>query len=136
MRLRILLSLLKWLLSFLFFGGLLAAAYLVHDVIKSKQAAEANRDKVDVPKRAANSVVKLGVELAESHGIKDEAAVAIAWHPQVPVYGRVVPNPRATAELRSPFAGTLRADPELPWPVPGQWIRAGQVVGRVDIRIG
>ena len=106
MRLRVLLSLLKWPLALFLLGGLLAATYLVHEVIKSKQATEADVDKVDVPKRAANNVVKLGAELAESHGIKDHAAVAIAWCPQVPVYGRVVPNPQATAELRSPSPTT------------------------------
>lgn len=136
MRLPVLLSLLKWPLALLVLGGLLAAAYLVHDAIKGARAAEAGGDKVDVPRRAANSVVKLGAELAESHGIKDAAAVDIAWYPQVPVYGRVVPNPQATAELRSPFAGTLRADPDAPWPMPGRWVRTGQVLGRVDIRVG
>src|SRR5262249_33780985 len=36
----------------------------------------------------------------------------------------------------SPFAGTLRADPDMPWPGPGRGVKAGQVLGRVDVRIG
>jgi hypothetical protein len=136
MRRRVLWSLLKWPATLLALGGLLAAAYLVHEAVQAERAAEAGGDKVDAPRRAANGVVKLGVELAESHGLKDEPAAALSWHPRVPVYGRVVPNPQATAEVRAPFAGTLRADPDAPWPAPGRWVRAGQVLGRVDIRVG
>jgi hypothetical protein len=51
------------------------------------------------------------------------------------VYGRVVPNPRATAEVRAAFAGTLRARPGA-WPALGAWATAGQVLGWVDIRVG
>src|SRR5262249_15623785 len=42
----------------------------------------------------------------------------------------------ATVEVRSAFAGTLRADPDNPWPVPGRRVRSGQVLGRVDVRVG
>jgi hypothetical protein len=133
---RILLRLLTWTAALLLLGGLLLGAYLIHDRVQRERAAEGSGDKVDVPKRVENGVIKLGARLAESHGIKDEPARQISWYPRVPVYGRVVPNPRATAEVRSPFAGTLRADSVSPWPAPGKIVQPGQVLGRVDIRVG
>jgi hypothetical protein len=51
------------------------------------------------------------------------------------VYGRVVPNPHATYEVRSPFPGTLRLG-EAAWPAPGQAVKAGQVIGQVSVRVG
>src|SRR5262245_12252165 len=135
MRVRSLLTLLKWPAVLLAAGGLLAAAYLLNDRIRQQQAAEAAAQ-VPPARRAANNIVKLGARLAESHGIKDEPAQAVTWYPRLTVYGRVVPNPQATAEIRSPFAGTLRADPDTPWPAPGRGVKAGQVLGRVDVRIG
>ena len=52
------------------------------------------------------------------------------------MYGRVVPNPRVTTEVRTPFAGTLRTAPSSAWPSPGRWVRAGQILGRVEVRAG
>jgi biotin carboxyl carrier protein len=136
MKLRSLGSLVKWTAALLVLGALLAAAQLVHEAVKGERAAEAGRDAVELPKRTVNSVIKLGAELAESHGIQEKPAVGISWYPGLVTYGRVVPNPQATTEIRSPFAGTLRPDPDVPWVVPGRWVRAGQVLGYVDIRIG
>jgi hypothetical protein len=130
------LFLLKWPIAVLLLAGLIAAGYLVNDRLQSQRTAGAAGDKAETPKRGANSIIKLGAELAESHGVKDEPAQAVVWYPQVTVYGRVVPNPQATVEIRSPFAGTLRADPDNAWPIQGRWLRAGQVVGRLDIRVG
>src|SRR5262249_56769310 len=115
---RFLLALLKWAAALLVLGGLLAGAYFVNGLVRRERAAEGG-EQVQVPKRAANGVVKLGAQLAESHGIKGEPAQTVSWSPRVPVYGRVVHNPQAAVEVRSPFAGTLRADPKVPWPVPG-----------------
>jgi hypothetical protein len=131
-----LLSFLKWPVALLGLAGLFALAYMVNDAMRRERLAEADGDKVDVPKRAANGVIKLGAELAESHSIKDEPARSTVWLPRVAVYGRVVPNPQATVEVRSPFAGTLREDPDASWPALGRRVKAGQVLGRVDIRVG
>jgi hypothetical protein len=128
------LSLLKWPVAFMALASLLAGAYTVNGWIKDQRAAES--DNTEPPKRASEGVIKLGTALAESHGIKDEPAQSIVWYPSVIVYGRVVPNPQATVEVRSPFAGTLRADADNPWPAQGRWVRSGQVLGRLNIRAG
>lgn len=132
--LRPVLSLFKWLLALGAVGGVLWAAYLVHDRSRSQRAEEA--DPAEAPKRAANKVIKLGAELAESHGLTDEPAAAIDWAKRVPAYGRVVPNPRATTELRAALAGTLRVAPDGSWPTLGTAVKAGQVLGYLDIRVG
>jgi HlyD family secretion protein len=128
-------SVVKWAVALALFGGLLGLAYAANAWARRQRAAEEG-EAVSLPRRAENGVVKLGAELAASHGIQDEPARAVLWYPPLVVYGRVVPNPQATAEVRSPFAGTLRADPNAPWPTPGRRVEAGQVVGRVDIRVG
>jgi hypothetical protein len=130
------LFLLKWPIALLVLAGILVAGYLINDRVQRQRAERAAGEKADTPKRSPNGIIKLGAELAESHGVKDEPAQSVVWYPRVTVYGRVVPNPQATVELRSPFAGTLRLDPDNAWPMQGRWLRAGQVVGRLDIRVG
>jgi multidrug efflux pump subunit AcrA (membrane-fusion protein) len=124
--------LLKWPVAAMVLGGLLYGAYEINDWVQRERAV-ATVD--EAPKRVANSI-KLGAKLAEARGVKDEPAQAVVWYQRVTVYGVVVPNPQATVEVRSAFAGTLRADPDHPWPVPGRLVRAGQSLGRVDIRAG
>ena len=112
---------LTWAVGLGLLAGLLAAAYYVHDWMLGRRAAEAAGDAVQAPKRAANNVVKLGATLAESHGIKDEPALSVQWQERVTAYGRVVPNARATAEVRAAFGGTLRATSDSPWPAARAW---------------
>jgi biotin carboxyl carrier protein len=119
----------KWLAALLGLTALLVGAYLVNREVQRRREAE----KMDGAKRGQKGIVKLD---GESYGIKDEPARAVTWYRPVAVYGRVVPNPQATIEVRSPFAGTLRADPNAPWPTPGQTVKKGQLFGRVDIRVG
>src|SRR5262249_34882089 len=114
----------------------LVGAYVLHDRVRRERTAEASGDKVDAPKRVENGVIKLGARLAESHGIKDEPARPVPWYPPVQVYGRAVPNPRATVRARSPFPARLGGDAAGSWPVPGRVVQPGQVLGRVDIRVG
>jgi cobalt-zinc-cadmium efflux system membrane fusion protein len=87
-------------------------------------------------KKAANKVIKLGAQFAASHGIADEPAKAASWARRASAYGRVVPNPRAVVEVRAPFAGTLRPDPQGDWPTLGSRVKAGQVLGRLEVRFG
>jgi multidrug efflux pump subunit AcrA (membrane-fusion protein) len=130
------LGLLKWPLALAVVVGLLALAYLVHGEMQRRRAAEGEAEKGQAPRRVENRVIKLGAALARAHGLEDEPAQAVQWYERVAVPGRVVPNPRATAEVRAPFAGTLRAEAGAPWPAPGQPVRAGQVLGRLDVRVG
>src|SRR5262245_46669272 len=115
------LAFLKWLLGLAVVGGLLAGAYLAHEAGVARRAAEKDEPP---PRRAAAGVIKLGAEFAESHGLADEPARATVWAKQVPAYGRVVTNPKATSEVRAAFAGTLRAAPDRPWPGLGTRVTA------------
>lgn len=126
---------LKWLVTLALLGGLGTAAYFVNAEMRAERAREAAGDKVQSPRRAKGDTVFLDAETAEWYGVREEPAATIPWRDRVPVYGQVVPNPRATTEVRAPFAGTLRADPITPWPVPGQPVRAGQTVGWIDVRV-
>jgi hypothetical protein len=130
---RLLATGLKWVVALALLAGLFAAAYLVHQHARRERAEEAETDTVQVPRRVENSVVKLGARLAEAHGIKDEPAGAVSWQRRLPVYGRVVPNPRATAEVRVPFAGTLRGLDGLAL---GSRVAGGDLLGWVDVRFG
>jgi membrane fusion protein, heavy metal efflux system len=131
-----LVALVTWPITLLLLGGVLVAAYLVHGAMQRERVGETEGAGAEPARRVENRVIKLGVALARAHGLEDEQAVAVSWQPRVAVQGRVVPNPRATAEVRAPFAGTLRAEPEGAWPAPGQSVKAGQVLGQLDIRVG
>jgi hypothetical protein len=135
MRLGLLSWLIRWLVVVALLGGLLGLAYAFRGILGDRQAPEVSTNPQEA-KLAANNVVKLGKELAESYGLKEEAAREVKWHPHVSVYGRVVPNPRATSEVRTSFAGTLRSAPNRPWPVLGSRVEAGDVLGWLDIRVG
>jgi biotin carboxyl carrier protein len=134
MQLRLRFSLLKWPVTLLALGGLLAAARFVHGLARQEREAEGGGEAVRRPRLAEGRVVKLGPELAKSHGVRDERARPISWTRRVTVFGRVVPNPQATAEVRAPFAGTLRADKT--WPAIGRWVDADQTLGRIAVRFG
>ncbi|MFO0802828.1 MAG: hypothetical protein U0791_06860 [Gemmataceae bacterium] len=122
-----------WPLGLAAIGGLLAGVYLLHEASVERREAEADEPPL---KRASVGVIKLGAQFAESHGIADEPASATQWAPRAPAYGRVVPNPKTTSEVRSAFAGTLRTERDHAWPGLGTRVTAGQVLGRVDVRVG
>jgi biotin carboxyl carrier protein len=135
MRARRVLSLLLWPVGLALVAGLIAGAYAVRESVVARRAAEAKDDEPP-PKRAANAIIKLGAEFAEAQGIKDEPAVAVAWERRATAFGRVVPNPRGTAEIRAAFAGTVRTAPDKGWPALGARVGAGKVLGYVDVRFG
>jgi hypothetical protein len=136
MRIRLLIPLLRWTVAVAFVGGLLALAYAFHGIMRDRRGQEAGGANAQESKLTGSNVVKLGAELAESYGLKEEAAQEVEWHPRIPAYGRVVPNPRTIAEVRAPFAGTLRAAPNSAWPVLGGRVEACDVLGWLDIRVG
>lgn len=88
-----------------------------------------------VPAEEGGSV-ELDQEAAERLGIAVEPAREVRWSRPLVVYGRVVPNARATSEVRAAFAGILRAAADAAWPAPGERVFAGQVLGYVDVRVG
>lgn len=136
MRLRPLLTPLKWAAALLLLAGLAFAAYLVHGLADAERAREGDRDRVASKSRVKDGVLDIGEENVERYGLETSKARAEQWQERVPVYGRVVPNPQATAEVRVPFAGTLRAASSRSWPGPGRRVKAGQILGWVDVRVG
>jgi RND family efflux transporter MFP subunit len=120
-----------WSTALLGLAGILLGAYFVHGWMNGQKSIPAEPS---IQKDA--DVIKVGVERANLIGLKDKPAELIDWIERVPVYGQVVPNPRASFDVRMAFAGTLRAVSESPWPSPGEWVRAGQVLGRLEVRVG
>jgi hypothetical protein len=127
---------LKWIVAAVLLAGLLAAAYRINGLVQDERAREAMGDKVADQSRVRNKIVKLSKLSAQAHELEDDPAKGVNWYPRVTVYGRVVPNPLATVEVRSPFAGTLRSSPDQAWPVLGSWLRSGHTLGRIVIRAG
>jgi hypothetical protein len=135
MRIRRWLGWLKWPVTLGVLAGLLAGASLVHDMMKVEREREGG-EAVKAPRRIKGGMVTLTPELIDKHDIEEEPAKGIDWSEPVTVYGRLVPNPKATAVVQAPFAGTLQADPKNFWPVVGTTVRANQVLGQVALRIG
>jgi hypothetical protein len=136
MAVRSFLTVLKWIMAGLLLIGLLSAAHEFNNWMQTEREKESAANKVVSAARSDNGIIKLSKESAESHQLEDEPARAVEWRPRITVYGRVVPNPQATADVRSPFAGTLRAAPDHAWPALGRRLRSGEVFGRLDIRAG
>jgi hypothetical protein len=127
---------LKWPIAVCSLAVLLGLAYLIHNEVEAERKEESG-DAVKSPsRREAGNRVKLDEKTARASGVEDERAQGIPWTPTIVVYGRVVPNPRATFEVRAPFAGMLRELPGKPWPYLGKSIQAKQVLGILDIRLG
>ncbi len=136
MILRPMLLLLKWVVVLALLGGGLVGGYLVHTAMREEREREAASEKVQSPRRVNEGLVTFGQDTASRYGLEEVSAQAVKWQERVSVYGRVVPNPRATTEVRAPFAGVLRAAGETSWPGPGQWIEAKQNLGKIDVRVG
>jgi hypothetical protein len=136
MHYHILLAIGKWLAAGAVLGGLAVGTFFVHRLMEEKRRQEASGDQVPPPSSFQGQAIKLNAKLADSYGVAVEPARAASWQERVVVYGRVVPNPRATYEVRAPFAGTLQAVEGMAWPAPGQSVRAGQALARIVLRVG
>ncbi|MGC8640597.1 MAG: efflux RND transporter periplasmic adaptor subunit [Isosphaeraceae bacterium] len=126
---------LKWTLTLGLVGGLFSVAYWVSGQMRAERLQEGDEETIQSPQRTKGGIVDLGVDGAKKFGLEEEAARSVSWTRRLPAYGQVIPNPKATAEVRSPFAGTLRASPDAAWPAPGQRVHSGQLLGWVDIRV-
>src|SRR5262245_3175740 len=120
-----------WLGALAVLGNLFALAFLVHGEHKRQ------REQAAVPpapaERPKPGEVILPTRQADSY-LVEEVRFEKPWVEPLTVYGRVVPNPAATFELRAAFAGTVRA--AGPWPGPGKTVAAGKPLGWVDVRVG
>lgn len=126
----------KWVVALgLIAGGMWGVAW-VNSEMRAEREREGDEEAIQSPRRTKDGVVQLGTDEAARYGLEVASVEAVAWRERVTVYGQVVANPSATIEVRAPFAGTLRAEPGVSWPSPGQSIRSGQALGRIDIRIG
>jgi RND family efflux transporter MFP subunit len=84
---------------------------------------------------SAVAPLKLGKELAASYGIQSTPVSETTWREQPIVFGRVVPNPQASAEVRAPFAGVLRPVPSKPWCKLGDHLEGQQPVALLETRL-
>jgi RND family efflux transporter MFP subunit len=120
-----------WVAVLLGLAIVFAGAYGIHSWVRARDAST-----VQSAIQVQYGVVKLGAKRAELNGLKDQPAESIQWSERLAVCGQIVPNPRASIEVRLPFAGTLRSVSESGWPGPGEWVKAGQVLGRLEVRVG
>jgi hypothetical protein len=126
----------KWLAAGVVLGGLAVGAFFVHKQMEEKRQQEATGDQVPSSSAFQGQAIKLNARLADSYGVAVEPAREASWQERVVVYGRVVPNPRSTYEVRAPFAGIVEAVAGMAWPAPGQTVRAGQSLARIALRVG
>jgi hypothetical protein len=122
-------------------GNLCVLGYWVRDRIVAARKIEAEKNKegderktVVAPEADKTVVIKMAADRAQSFGIETEPARSGVWRERTAALGRVVPNQKATYEIRSPFAGTLHAA-TTSWPGPGQTVRPGEPLARVTVRV-
>jgi biotin carboxyl carrier protein len=136
MRWQLLLVPFKWLLCLGLLGALLGGLYLAREQLREDRDDEGRARKSEATPLRKDGSIGLEDNEAERYGLEVAAARTEQWYEPITVYGRVVPNPRATSEVRSPFAGTLRTAAGTSWPALGQRVKAGQTLGWVDVRVG
>jgi biotin carboxyl carrier protein len=126
----------KWLLTFALLANLFVLAFFLHREMRAEREREKGEgDKVakaQFEEKPRPDEVFLPVSQADSYAT-EEIRREPNWVQPVTAYGRVVPNPAAAFEVRSPFAGTLRKGP---WPEVGKWVEAGTELAWVDVRVG
>lgn len=127
-------NVLKWVVPLCVLSGAAYGLKLFHD-----EANEANEDEAAHAQATSDTGagnIEVDEQQAERLGLEVVAAKGVDWIRRVTVYGRVVPNALATSEIRTACAGILRSSAEATWPVPGQHVASGQVIGAVDVRVG
>jgi hypothetical protein len=134
---RPLLVLLQCLAAVAVIGNLSALGFWVRDRVRGAEKRLDGEAVVPAVKAESENkavVIRMNADTASSYGVEIEPAREDKWRERVVAFGRVVPNPNATYEIRSPFPGTLGAAGSS-WPAPGQTIRPGQPLARVTVRV-
>jgi hypothetical protein len=125
---------LKWLATLACLAGLLALVFWANVEAREKRAEENRSDKVEQKRIKNDEPGEVTLTNQQANYPLEKARAVMDWTEPVTVYGRVVPNPRASYEVRSAYAGVLRRGAG-DWPTRGQWVRAGKPLGRVEVRI-
>ena len=113
-------------------GTLGSAIYMDHRQKEHKKQLAKERDDASTkPPRQPNQV-----RVGKDEVYATEKAREVQWVPQLAIYGRVVPHPGATSEIRALFAGKLRQAADRPWPGLAQWTKSGEVIGWLEVRVG
>jgi hypothetical protein len=127
-------KLLKWGLAMCVLCG------ATYGLIRSQRShpVDANDEESQIPVSETafgDGTVELEEAAAKRLGIHVESAREVQWTRTFRVYGRVVPNPRATTEIHAATTGKIRAA-EMSWPTLGQHLSNGQLIGYLHIRVG
>jgi biotin carboxyl carrier protein len=126
--------LLKWPITLAVLTGLLFLAYFVHAQIRKEREEEQASDKVQKPERLDKpGEVTLKAASARNYEVAPARPLP-SWSEPLTVYGRVVPNPKATYEVRSAFPGTV-VKGRNGWLALGHQVKAGATLGWVKVRI-
>jgi biotin carboxyl carrier protein len=125
--------LLLWSITLGALGVLLTAAFFVNRWMGGERAREG--DAVQRERLPRGGVIKISPASAQAMGLAVDEAKTVAWSAERTVYGRVVPNPQATVEVRSPYGGSLRLGAGQAWPAPGERVHAGQPLGWLEVRV-
>lgn len=133
---RRLIALLKWAVALGLTAALLLVVYRVHALTQAERDSEAEGEKVQTSRHTQDGIVTLDEDSVGRYQLATAPAVGVDWRQSVLVYGQVVPNPQATVEIHAPAASILRAADDADWPVSGRWVRKGQLLGWIDIRVG
>jgi RND family efflux transporter MFP subunit len=112
-------------------AGMIAAALWIEHEEEEEEGEVVSR-----PRHVRQGMVALDETSIKIAGIETTEAHPATWVERVAIYGRVVPNPKSSVDLRSPFAGTVQSGADVGWPQLGQHVKAGEALGVLEIRVG
>lgn len=126
-------------------GVLLVVAALVGGLtvwigLRSREALSVSKEHAEVGEQAPESkktpgVVQLDSESQRRADIRTQVPARYSLQPQIVAYGRLEEDPSRSFTVRAPLAGTLLAGDSQTWPVLGQTISNGEMIGRIEPRL-
>jgi hypothetical protein len=127
-------AIVRWVLSLAILAILIGAAFFIHHLNRSEQS-EKEKEAIPRAKEPGGGGYEVWFKeaLAKTYDWKEVPLAEENWVPVVPVFGRVIINPRTTVEVRAPFAGTIRADNG--WPLLAGTLETGKTIGHIDLRL-